>query len=116
MPGGVAGSRLTSRISSQFVGVVVIADKAEVGGLEIGAVADYVAALALAEAGTSLTCQPLATIMNLFASGCAAGDRADRATAADLAYLRALYTTDPTLYLEIQQGELAGKMERSLGR
>jgi hypothetical protein len=113
LPPGDPSSRITSGIGSEFAGVVIIADAGKVRGYGIAAVADYVAMLALSEASGQTGCKPLPTIMNLFAGDCAAS-RADRATSVDLAYLKALYTTDPRLKLEFQQAEIVAKMEHSL--
>jgi hypothetical protein len=113
LPPGDPSSRLTTGVASEFAGVVIIADASKLRGYDIGAVADYVAMLALSQTGAQTGCQPLPTIMNLFAGDCAAS-HADRVTGVDLAYLRALYTTDPRLPLELQQAELVAKMEHKL--
>lgn len=112
-PGGDPGSRITSLIASEFAGVVIIADKTQLTTYDLESVADYVSMIALSETTARGTCQPLPTITNLFATGCPA--RVERLTSVDVAYLKALYATDPRLKLEFQQAELVWKMERSLG-
>ena len=71
---------------SAFNHIVIVADLNKVKGNEIGALADYIALLALTQLNSPDVCQELPSIVNMFAPGC------ERKTAAlgegDLAYLR----------------------------
>jgi hypothetical protein len=115
-PGGDPnGNRLGGAPASEFASVVIIVDAGKVQAYDIEAVADYIAMLALSQVSTLAACQPLPTILGLFAADCPA-PRPDRLTSTDVAYLRALYTTNPRLRPDSQQLELVARMRRSLGR
>ena len=108
------GSRLRSGLQSRFSSVLVVADTTKVLGRPIGALADYIAVLALAQAKALDGCRDLPSITNLFSTDCPQPQTPGEATAADLAFLRGLYSTNATLFGDIQQLAIASEMKRSL--
>ncbi len=70
-------------------------DTQEIAGLQIGALADYIAMLALSQGQSYDTCQSVPTITNLMASGCAADMKPAALTDIDRTYLRGLYKMAP---------------------
>ena len=73
-----------------FLNVFVIVDLRKTGGKPLGVISDYVAMLALSEPRALGQCNALPSISDLFA-GCAGRPAPDALTAADAAYLTALY-------------------------
>ena len=65
------GSRLHDGLHSGLNHVIIVADPLLIADQEIGALADYIAMLALAEPRSLDDCEPLPTILNLLAPGCA---------------------------------------------
>ncbi len=84
-------------------------------GYEIGALADYIAFLALAQPRSLDDCQQLPTILNLLAPGCPGADAARELTASDLGYLRGLYRMTDDAVLAQQQHEIAYQLKQTLG-
>jgi len=108
------GSRLRSGLQSQFASVLVVADTSKIVGRNLGAVGDYIAVLALTRAKDQGGCRDLPSITELFSPDCADSSIVLQATAGDLAYLRGLYSVNPTLYGDLQQGSIASEMKASL--
>ena len=108
------GSRLRLGLMSQFASVLVVADSTKVAGRQLGALSDYIAMLALTQSKSLDGCRDLPTITNLFATDCAGAGTASEATAADLAYLRTLYSTSGGLIGAVQQGAIMSEMRRAL--
>ena len=65
------GTRLGDGLSSVFYHVLVVADPAKLRDNEVGAMADYIAMLALAEIDKPDICGALPSILNLLAPDCA---------------------------------------------
>jgi hypothetical protein len=110
----VLGSRLSIGLESQFSTVLVVADLSKMGGRPIGAMADYIAVLALTQSKGLDGCKDLQTITNLFSPNCPQAQAASEATPVDIAYLHALYSTDPALLAGVQQGSIQFEMSRTL--
>ena len=108
----VTGSRLGDGLRSVMDQIIIVADPAKLADYEIGALADYIALLALAQLDSLDTCQALPSIVNLLAPGCA--QKPNALTDNDLAYLRGLYKMGPDRTSRIQQDEIAYQMEQSL--
>jgi hypothetical protein len=110
-PAGEPGSRLTNRISSGLVNVVIVADVKEVIGHEIGSISDYIAMLTLTQAFAPERCGTLPSILDLMAPNC---DREKplSITAGDLAFLRALYHTDLEAILPLERSGIRDNMVR----
>jgi hypothetical protein len=90
--------------------VTIIGDSSKLDDYDTDTLADYATMLALTQVAAFENCQDMPSITNLLAPGC----RADRVTKSlsevDLAYLRALYHTDPTLSLQVQQSAIEHEM------
>jgi hypothetical protein len=111
-PAGLPGSRLTSYVSSAIVNVIIVADANKIIGRAIGAVADYLAVLALTQAFRSEQCGTLPSITDLMLPDCSASEKLMGVTAGDLAFLRALYQTDLQDVLTLERGNIQNIMMR----
>ena len=106
----VTGSRLGDGLSSALSNVMIVADTSKLVGRDAENVYDYIAVLALAQIVPPDACQPLPSILNLFAPGC--GDAV--LTSADTAYLRGLYKITTTNTFASQRRELDYQMNQTL--
>ena len=88
------GSAIPMRRISAIANVLIVADIKEVGGREIGPVADYIAMLALSEPASLDSCNQLPSILDLMAQDCPGRAKPVALTENDMAYLKALYTAD----------------------
>jgi hypothetical protein len=112
----VSGNRaIGDGLKSELTTAIVLVDAGKIGGKEIGALADYVAMLALSQAQSYEDCQPVPTITNLMASGCAEGTRPDGITDIDATYLRGLYKMDAGRSLLGERSSIAYEMKKELG-
>jgi hypothetical protein len=111
---GKAGSRLGNDMSTELVHALILADANKVADEKIGAVADYVAVLALARWQGLEKCNALPTILNLMADGCEADRIAEAATPGDLGLLEGLYVVNPRESGAQQRATIAGRMEHEL--
>lgn len=109
-PTGLAGSRLSSEISSGIINVLIVADANKTMGRPIGAIADYVAVLTLTQAFASQQCGTLPSITDLMLPNCDDREKLTGITAGDLAFLRALYKTDLESYLPLERSDIQSKM------
>jgi hypothetical protein len=110
-PTGRAGSRLSNGLSAEVVHSLIIADTSKVTDAKIGAVADYIAVLALARWTHLERCNPqISTVLNLMADGCDDENRPEAATQADLALLTGLYSVDPREIGSQQRASIASAM------
>lgn len=107
----VTGSRLGDGLRSSLYHVIIVADPNRLLDHEVGALADYIALLALSQVNIPNSCQPLASIISLLTS-CA--QKSGALTGADLGYLKGLYHMGPERTLRTQQDEIAYQMEQSL--
>jgi hypothetical protein len=114
LPTGSAGSRLTSRISSQFMGVLVVIDASKIVGHQIGAIADSAAMLSLAHAIQAKGCSELPTILDFLNPDCPAAADPPGLTSYDVAYLKGLYSTNPEQYLAAQRSEIGSRILRDV--
>lgn len=108
----VSGSRLGDGLSSGFHHVIVAIDPNKMATYEIGALADYIAMLALTQLNGLDTCQQLPSIVNLLAEGCA--QKPGALTENDIAYLQGLYRMRGDLNLTIQKDQVSYQMEQEL--
>jgi hypothetical protein len=106
----VTGSHLGDGLSSELYHVIITVDLARVQGQTVGALADYVAMLSLAQTQTFETCQPVASITNLVSQDCDAPLKANEISANDLGYLHGLYSIDPRNSFAAQRDEIAYHM------
>lgn len=110
---GRAGSRLGNDMSSELVHALIIADANKVADAKIGAVADYIAVLALSRWQRLERCNAIPTILNLMADGCDGG-APEAATASDVALLSALYAINPRDPGSQQRISIASRMQTEL--
>jgi hypothetical protein len=112
-PSGVAGSRLGHQVRSEFVHVLIIADSGQLERYSMQSIADYLALLSLTRMAQLDQCAPLPSITDLLASGCVT-PVADSLTAADRAYLKALYSADLEQNLNLEHGDIHDQMMRQI--
>jgi hypothetical protein len=106
----VTGSHLGDGLSSELYHVIITVDLDRVQGQTVGALADYIAMLSLAQTQTFETCQPVASITNLVSQDCDAPLKANEISANDLGYLHGLYSIDPRNSFASQRDEIAYHM------
>jgi hypothetical protein len=111
-PGGRLGTRLATGLSSLLVHVLVVADARKVNGYTIGSISDYLAMLVLSQTQSPDMCGPLPSILDLMASHCDAQEKPEAVTAGDLAFLRALYSTDLREKYALETGDIQNAMMR----
>jgi hypothetical protein len=114
VPGGSAGSRLTKRLTSRFIGVLVVVDAKAIVGHQIRAIADDVAMLGLSRANGLKGCSELPTILDFLSPDCLSGADPDGLTAYDVAYLKGLYSVDPEANLLAQRSEIGSRILRDV--
>jgi hypothetical protein len=107
----VGGYRLRTDLRSEFVNIVIIADKNKTADFQLGPVADYIAVMALSRTNAFQTCQGISSITNLMAADCAG--KTDGLTDVDLGYLRGVYKMSMDEPLLVQQSDIAGEMKKS---
>ena len=110
----VSGNRTSDGMRSVLHHILIVVDPAKVTDYGIGALADYIAMLALTQINSLDTCQQLPSIVNSLAPGCE--QKADRITENDLAYLNGLYSMKAEKNLAGQQRQIADTMKDTLGR
>lgn len=103
---GVA-SRISNELRADFSTVYMLIDLDRMEGVTMQQLSAFVALEALTAADTSAPMRPERTILSLF--GSAAEAPADL-TDWDVAYLRALYGTEPAQAAETQRSAIAGRM------
>lgn len=121
IPGGryVSGFRNQGNegggLKSQFTTAIIVVDKTKIQGMEIGALSDYIAMLALSQGHSYAECQDVPTITNLMAPGCAAELKPAAVTDIDATYLRGLYWMDAGGSFLLERGSIAYQMKKELG-
>jgi hypothetical protein len=108
-----SGSRLGDGIRSEFHHVIVVVDPTKLTDYSVGQLADYITLMALSQVATPDACQPIASITNLLAPGCA--QTPDAISATDLAYLRGLYRMHAGMDWRIQRHEIVSEIEQEAG-
>jgi hypothetical protein len=108
------GSRLGDGMRSEFHHIIIVADPTKLTDYAIGQLAEYIALLALADIDMPDACQPIASIVNLLAPGCA--NVPEGLSGNDLAYLRGLFRMHATFDWRIQQHEIVSEIEQETGR
>lgn len=104
----VTGGRLDDGVRSILYHVIIVAEPAKLGEYEMGTLADYIALIALSQVASLDDCQPLGSIINLLAKGCANAPAG--LTEADKSYLAGLYRMSPDGNLRMQQDGIAQVM------
>jgi hypothetical protein len=106
------GGRLSTGVSSEMAGVVIIVDAKAIMGMTLGTLSDYFSLLALAPSPVTGKCQEVPSITNLMAN-CNADIKSASLSNVDLALLIGLYQT-PEKPEMIQKQRIIGAMRRSL--
>ena len=110
----VTGDRVGDGLRSGFHDVIIVIDPKKLGGYEIGALADYIAFLALTQPRSLDDCQQLPSILSLLASGCPAADATSEMTEGDLGYLKGVYHMKDDDALIFQQDQIAYQVKQAL--
>jgi hypothetical protein len=109
-------TRMLPTTRSVIRGSLVVVDAAQANGVEIGALADYIALAALTDMKPEAEMPGQDTILNLFAPGANRDSTARRLTAMDMAYLRGVYKARDSSYGLNQVGKIATLMAQELER
>jgi hypothetical protein len=105
----------TACLRSTFKNVLVVVDSRALQGRNLGAVADYVALLSLSQPKSLDGCASLASVIDLFAkTACPGREVPDGMTAADAAYLTALYSIDPDAKMIGELDDLSDRIAKIL--
>lgn len=107
-----SGSRLSDELRSAFFHVMIVADPGKLGDHEMGAIADAIAMLSLAQPATQSACHKLPSIANLATQGCGAPLTA--LSRSDSAYLTGLYKVNLGGSLRSQKDGIAFEMRSAL--
>jgi hypothetical protein len=112
----VSGNRATGNgLQSEFTTAIIVIDTGKIAGQQIGALADYIAMLALSQAPSYDGCQDVPTITNLMATGCADGLKPAGLTDIDATFLRGLYQMDAGRTYLGERASIAYEMKKDLG-
>jgi hypothetical protein len=111
----VEGFRWRTGLNAELAHIYVVADTTRTQGYELGAVADYIAMLALSQTQSFDACKPMPSISNLISPACDAELKPKAITDTDMAFLRGVYTMDPGANLQQQQNHIANQIAVSLG-
>lgn len=107
-------SRIHHPTRVDFGGAFIVVDSNRISGLPLGALADYLAMVALAQIDSETDTSEFPTILNVF-NGIVGGTPAFSAlTDWDLAYLRGLYTVQRTSTAQSQQEDIVHSMTRTV--
>ena len=111
----VSGNRATGDgLKSELTAGIIVIDTTRIAGQEIGALADYIAMLALSQAQSYDACQPVPTINNLLAPGCDQALKPAGITDIDATYLRGLYKMDAGRTYFGERASIAYEMKKNL--
>ncbi|HEX4272871.1 MAG TPA: hypothetical protein VHZ32_15880 [Rhizomicrobium sp.] len=110
----VTGDRVGDGLRSGFHDVIIVIDPKKLGGYEIGALADYIAFLAMTQPRSLDDCQQLPSILNLLASGCKDADTTSEMTESDLGYLKGVYHMKDDDALAFQQDQITYQVKQAL--
>jgi hypothetical protein len=110
VPPGMLGSRLTNGLRTLLVNALMVADTNKVIGYEIGSIFDYIAMLVLSQTQSLDGCGQLPSILDLMSSNCADREKPTAVTAGDMAFLRALYSTDLEQPLGLEKSGILNNM------
>ena len=107
------GTRLSTGITPEMAGVLVLVDSKAIMGMQLGTLGDYFALLALAPSPVTRHCQEAPSIANLIAQGCASDVKTSALSNVDVALLTGLYQT-PIKPETMQRQRIIGAMRRTL--
>lgn len=105
----------TACLTSEFENVFIVADGKALRNKGVGLTADYLTMLALSQPRSLDGCGALPSILDLMVrSACANRDPPDGLTAADGAWLTALYGSEPTAKGDGEKSDIANRMAAML--
>jgi hypothetical protein len=113
-PSGLSGSYFTKGLTSELRHVFVVVDRGKVATHSLRAIADYVAMLSLTRMGSLDTCSELPSIIDLLSSGCGEREKPTSLTDADMAYLKALYSSNREANFNLEQGDMRDRMVKTI--
>ena len=95
----------------------VLVDARRIGATNLGAIADYMAMLVLADPRNLDHCQPLPSVLDLFVGPCPGRSAPTGLTRGDLAFLKALYTAGaPITQRDWNWSDHGGSVDQISGR
>jgi hypothetical protein len=104
-------SRISGGVMEMMDYVIIVIDANKTGHTTVGALADYVAMITLAQINPDAETAGAPTILNLFSEG--AAQQPTQLTSWDLAYLRGLYeSSDTPRTTRQQEGQIVRRMMR----
>jgi hypothetical protein len=92
----------------------LVVDTSKVAGLTMGALADYLALVSLSLVQSPDHCDRLPSILDLMAPSCSSRPAPTGITAADVAFLRAVYSTVANVQPTLSVDELGYHMRKEL--
>jgi hypothetical protein len=98
---------------SEIVNIAIIVDATRTRGYSLRTVADYIAVLALTQASLD-GCNALPSVIDLFSPDCSARTSPTSITPADVAYLKALYSSDLERRVSMERGEMRNRMLKTI--
>jgi hypothetical protein len=111
---GRSGSYFTKGFASELLQVFVVVDTGKVAGSSLASISDYIAMLALTRMDSLDGCNTLSSIIDLLSSGCGDRQKPQALTDADTAYLKALYSSNLEMNLNIEQGDIRDRMVKAI--
>ena len=111
----IQGSLLGTGLRSELFHIFIVADTSKTKDFLLGAIADYVAVLALTQTQSFQACKSIPSITNLVSPGCAAELKPTAITDTDMAFLKAVYSMNPGANLVLQQSYITDEIAKSLG-
>lgn len=103
---GLTGSYFTKGLTREPLHLLVIVDTRKVAADSLRSISDYIAMLALTRMGSLDGCSELPSSIDLLSSSCGSTTKPQALTAADTAYLEALYSSDLEANLTIEQRDM----------
>jgi hypothetical protein len=108
------GLRTSNGLHSNYYRGVIVADPGKLGDAEIGALADHIAMLALAQPANLGACQELPSILDMTNATCRKDAPVKALTKADTGYLKGLYKIDPGGSLRAQKDAIILRIKEAM--
>jgi hypothetical protein len=113
-PGCADAPAFTHCLTSELSNALIVIDTNKIQGQKLGPLTDYLSLVALSQVKSLDGCTALPSILDRLGKGCVDRDPPDGLTAADAAYLTALYVADLEKNKPMEQEEIAGRMTAML--
>ena len=111
---GRSGSYVTKGFTSEILQVFVVVDSSKVAAISLSPISDYIAMLALTRTDSLDGCNTLSSIIDLLSTGCGDRQKPEGLTDADTAYLKALYSSNLDMNLNVEQSDIRDRMLKSV--